>query len=197
MGVRALSRFKVQRPWFLCFFSLLLPSPHLCFPPCPSTPSHSFPFAVPPQFESLAASVLKAWSLVRDTGPALPWFSLAAESCVQAALALCGHLGRLQSPLCTAWLLWTCGDDGGTSDNGRISAGSRQWLCRAGRRGWAAWRPGRCTGGTMEQESACREKPLNTTHSADTKLIIKPVVLLVPMTAKRRRERPPPAVPGP
>ena len=125
MGVKALSRFKVQRPWFLCFFSLLLPSPHLCFPLCPSTPSHSFPFAVPPQFESQAASVLKAWSLVRDAGPALPCFSLAVESCVQAALALCGHLWRLQSPLLIAWLFWSCGDDGGTSDNRRISAGSR------------------------------------------------------------------------
>ena len=43
----------------------------------------------------------------------------------------------------------------------------------------------------------CPEKPLNTTRSADTKLIIKPVVLLVPMTAMRRRERPPQVVPGP
>lgn len=73
MGVESPSRFKVQRPWFLCFFSLLLPSPHLCFPPCP---------LLPPTLSICSASTVWVTGCIRlegviisqDTGPALPGF---------------------------------------------------------------------------------------------------------------------------
>lgn len=71
--------------------------------------------------------------------------------------------------------------------NRRTGAGSGQQLCRGCRRGWAAWR----------LQPASPEKPLKVTHSPDIKLIIKPVISPSPTPSARRRERPPPAVPGP
>ena len=104
-GGEHLYSFKVQRSLFLCFFSPPPRPPSVFSSVSLSSLPLFLPCAVPPPFESQAAPHLEGVIISQGCRPSLPWFSLEAESCVQAALALCGHLGRLQGRLCTAQFL--------------------------------------------------------------------------------------------
>lgn len=110
------SGFKAQRPLFLCFFSLPLPPPpHLCFPLCSSPPTHSFlSWLCLHSLSHRLHPILRAWSLVRDTGPASP-----DSPWLWRALCSWGDRRYSSSRFAQPRYLWRCGWAQGTA----VSAG--------------------------------------------------------------------------